>query len=122
MPGRGCPAAKKINNNNNTMNKINPILTRALLCSALLALGLQTTPAGEKAAPGREDAVLVSVTASIEAIDAAKREVTLKGPLGNTVIFTVDERVKRLNEFKVGDFIRADYYVSIAAELRKPTA
>src|SRR5204863_9466331 len=26
------------------------------------------------------------------------------------------------NEFKVGDFVRADYYVSIAAEIRKPTA
>jgi hypothetical protein len=34
----------------------------------------------------------------------------------------VDQRVKRLDEVKVGDFVRADYYVSIAAELRKPTA
>ena len=52
---------------------------------------------------------------------AETREVTLKGPLGNTVTFTVDQRVKRLNEVKVGDFVRADYYISIAAELRKPT-
>jgi len=34
----------------------------------------------------------------------------------------VDQRVKRLDEIKVGDFVRADYYVSLAAELRKPTA
>jgi hypothetical protein len=70
----------------------------------------------------REDKLLVTVTASVEAIDPASREVTLKGPLGNTVTFTVDQRVKRLNEVKVGDLVRADYYVSFAAELRKPTA
>jgi hypothetical protein len=68
-----------------------------------------------------EQTILVSVTASIEAIDQAKRVVTLKGPLGNTVTFVVDERVKRLNEFKVGDAIEADYYVSLAGELRAPT-
>jgi hypothetical protein len=70
----------------------------------------------------REDALLVTLTASIEAIDMATREVTLKGPLGNSVTITVDKRVKRLGEFKVGDFVRADYFVSVAAELRPPTA
>jgi len=71
---------------------------------------------------GRKDAVLVTLTASVEAIDPATREVTLKGPLGNTATFTVDQRVKRLDEVKVGDLVRADYYISIAAEVRKPTA
>jgi hypothetical protein len=75
----------------------------------------------EEAVPTREDAVLVSITATIEALDHEKREATLKGPLGNTVTFVVDERVKRLKEFKVGDAVTADYYVSIAYELREPT-
>ena len=69
----------------------------------------------------REDTVLVTLTASVEGIDHTNREVTLKGPLGNKVTFTVDKRVKRLDEVKVGDFVRADYYVSVAAEVRKPT-
>ena len=68
-----------------------------------------------------ERAVLATVTAKVEAIDQAKREVTLKGPLGNVVTFVVDERVKRLNEVKVGDEVTADYYVSLAGELRAPT-
>jgi hypothetical protein len=68
-----------------------------------------------------ERSILASVTAQVEAIDHAKREVTLKGPLGNVVTFVVDERVKRLNEVKVGDEVTADYYVSLAAELRAPT-
>ncbi len=70
---------------------------------------------------GRKDAVLVTVTATVEAIDPVTREVTLKGPLGNSVTFTVDKRVKRLNDVKVGDLVQADYYVSFAAEVRKPT-
>jgi hypothetical protein len=75
-----------------------------------------------KAVPTREETVLVHITATVEAIDYDKREVTLKGPLGNSVTFTVDERVKRLNEVRVGDTVAADYYVSVAAELRPPTA
>ena len=74
-----------------------------------------------RAVPTREETVLVRITATVEAIDYGKREATLKGPLGNSVTFTVDERVKRLNEIKVGDTVAADYYVSVAAELRPPT-
>ena len=70
----------------------------------------------------REKTVLVTVEASIEAVDYTNREVVLKGPLGNKVTFTVDKSVKRFDEFKVGDVVRADYYVSVAAELREPTA
>lgn len=68
-----------------------------------------------------EDSILVTVSATVQAIDQAKREVTLKGPLGNVVTFTVDKRVKRLNEVKVGDDVTAEYYVSLAGELRAPT-
>jgi hypothetical protein len=108
------------------MNRTNQILRRLILCAALLtgARHMANASPADKAAdtaPGREDAVLVSVTASVEAIDVAKREVSLKGPLGNTVTFSVDQRVKRLNEVKVGDHVTAEYYISIAAELRPPT-
>jgi len=103
------------------------ILTFPVLCGLGLFLGLcpafssdeQTAATNGRIA--REDAVLTTITASVEAINHTNREVTLKGPLGNSVTFTVDQRVKRLNEVKVGDLIRADYFVSFAAELRKPT-
>jgi hypothetical protein len=65
--------------------------------------------------------VLVTITASVEAINYINREVTLKGALGNTVTFTADKRVKRLNEVKVGDLVQAEYYICLAAELRQPT-
>lgn len=99
----------------------------SILCGVILAASPGVARCGEGQPPGtgsrlsREDAVLITVTASVEAIDIGKREVTLKGPLGNTATFTVDQRVKRLNEVKVGDLVQADYFLSFAAELRSPT-
>ncbi len=87
---------------------------------ALNAPAQETKPTGSKPLSA-ERTILVTVTAKVEAIDQAKREVTLKGPLGNVVTFVVDERVKRLNEVKAGDEVTADYYVSLAGELRAPT-
>jgi len=69
---------------------------------------------------GRQTAQ-ASVTATVQAIDYNTREVTLKGSLGNVVTFTVDKRVQRLNEIKVGDEVIAEYYVSIAGEARPAT-
>ena len=91
-----------------------------LAVSAGLAPVWAQTPA--PAVPKRGGEQLVTVAARVEAIDMATREVTLKGPLGNVVKFTVDKRVARLNEVKVGDEVVADYYVSYVAELRAPTA
>ncbi len=68
-----------------------------------------------------EQSTLVTVSANVQAIDYETREVTLVGDLGNVVSFVADERIERLNEFQVGDEVIADYYVSIAAELRAPT-
>jgi hypothetical protein len=100
----------------------------ACLGSAFLGLCLAVTALAQDAKPPaaapltREEALLVSVTAKVEALDQEKREITLKGPLGNVVTFVVDQRVKRLNEIKVGDEITADYFIALAAELREPTA
>ncbi len=74
-----------------------------------------------KPVPALGDGVLVNVTAAVTAINLETRELTLKGPLGNVVTLTVDQRVKRLGEIKVGDNIAVAYYVSLAAELRPPT-
>jgi len=68
-----------------------------------------------------EDSVLVYTTAKVEAIDHATREITLKNDLGSVVTFTVDKRVKRLDEIQEGDEVTAAYYISVAGELRPPT-
>ncbi len=99
-------------------------ISSSRLLGAVLAgtLALNALAQETKSKPlSAERTVLVTVTAKVEAIDQAKRTATLKGPLGNVVTFIVDERVKRLSEVKVGDEVTADYYVSLAGELRAPT-
>src|SRR5688572_16544423 len=92
-------------------------------CTAALAFGI-STPLCAQESHGKmstEEEVLVSMTAKVEAVDLEKRELTLKGPLGDVTTVTVDKAVKRLDEVKKGDEVTAKYYVSVAAELREPT-
>ena len=70
----------------------------------------------------REIWQVVSVTAEVKKVDLEKRELTIKDQQGNVSSFTVDKQVERLNEVKAGDKIKVDYYVSLASEIREPTA
>ena len=100
-------------------------LNYSILCAALMSASQYAGFCDEDHTFGepmtRTEAVLVSLTASVEDIDYKSREVTLKGPLGNEVTLVADPCIKRFDEIKVGDSIRADYYISLAGELRKPT-
>src|SRR6185369_766501 len=104
--------------NTNTVikNNMNKSFFGLILCAPLLAGGSGSVTAAEPTAQSdkgsRQEAILVTLTASVETIDYTNREVTLKGPLGNSVTFVVDPAVKRLNEVKVGDRVQADYFVS----------
>jgi hypothetical protein len=60
------------------------------------------------------------VTATVEDIDHAKREVKLKDAEGNTTKIKVGDRVKRLDEVKKGDQIVARYTEALAVFVTKP--
>jgi hypothetical protein len=100
----------------------NSIIGLALFMSVVAVSASDPTGSdAKKARITRTDAELTTVTATVQAINPEKREVTLRGSRGNETTFIVDSRVKRLDEVKVGDVVKADYYISLAAELRKPT-
>lgn len=63
---------------------------------------------------------VVTLTATVEAIDVAQRLVTLKGPKGNVLTLTVDERVKNLPQVQVGDQVVVKYYEAIALRVLPP--
>lgn len=63
----------------------------------------------------------IEKTATVTAIDKAKREVTLKSEDGESQTIVVDPEVKRFDEVAVGDTVRAKYTVGITSELRAPT-
>jgi len=87
---------------------------------ALSFPGLFAAEAKTTYIPGRE--VVKTVAATIQAINLETREVTLKGEQGSVYTVVADAKIQRLNEFHVGDDIVLDYAISMAAEIRPPTA
>jgi hypothetical protein len=61
----------------------------------------------------------VEFKGTVEAIDYAKRRVTLKGPEGKTRTIKVDPGVQHLNDVKKGDQIVVRYTEAIVFSLRK---
>lgn len=63
---------------------------------------------------------VVTLTGTVEAVDLAKRVVTIKGSKGRTVELKVGEEAKKLDQVKAGDKVVAKYYESIAFRMKKP--
>jgi hypothetical protein len=61
---------------------------------------------------------VVTITATVEAIDATSRTLTVRGPEGNLVPITVPKSVERFSQIKVGDSITARYYDNIVIRLK----
>jgi hypothetical protein len=93
------------------------IISACISLVAALSLGAGAYAADEKKV---EKANLVSLTATVVAIDQATRSVTLKGPQGNELSFKADEAVKNLPQVKVGDEVSVSYYESLVMRVLKP--
>ncbi len=63
----------------------------------------------------------LNITAVVTNIDYELREATLTGPLGNMVTITAGPQIKRFNEIKTGDKVKAVYKTMTRAEFRDPT-
>jgi len=108
------------------MNKSPVFIIPALLGALCLPASAQQQPAAASAmvaaasAPGKATiARTVTVTATVEAIDAAKREVTLKGPRGNSFPVAVGPEVRNLDQVKVGDLVVVRYLEALSLTLKK---
>ncbi|HVN22480.1 MAG TPA: hypothetical protein VMT71_00810 [Syntrophorhabdales bacterium] len=80
--------------------------------------------AAPKEAAGRPGAVVAgtaTVTATIDAIDAATRKVTLKYPDGTMQTITCGPEVRNFDQMKVGDLVKTTYAQSVAIWVRKST-
>ncbi len=62
----------------------------------------------------------VEFTGTVEAVDHAKRRVTIKSPEGKTRTMKVDPSVTRLDEVKKGDQVVLRYTEAVAFSVRKP--
>jgi Cu/Ag efflux protein CusF len=61
---------------------------------------------------------VATITATVEAIDAATRTLTVKNEDGDFVPITVPKSMERFSEIKVGDTITARYYDNIVIRLK----
>ena len=87
------------------------------LMAAMLALPLaDAVLAQTKTVQGE----MTTITATVEAVNAATRTVTLKGPKGNYVDIYVPESVTKFPQIKVGDSLTARYYDNIVLRLKAP--
>jgi hypothetical protein len=71
----------------------------------------------ESAGPGSASRA-VTVTATVEHVDAEKREVTLRNADGELKRIRVGPEVRNLPQVRKGDVVTATYYESIALSLR----
>jgi len=100
------------------MKKLLSALTAGLLAVSSVAISAEDMTSTEK--PGAMASELITLTATVEAIDLETRMVTLKGPEGNTVTLKVDEQARNLAQVKVGDQVQAEYYESVALYAQNP--
>jgi hypothetical protein len=82
--------------------------------AALVVTTASSAAAQTKTIPGKTEIV----TATVEAIDHANREVTVKKPDGNYEEFYVPRSFTRFDALKVGDKITAKYYENIVLQVK----
>jgi len=81
---------------------------------------ISTMKLAEKGAtPGGVITTVKQIQARVDDIDYDQRTVVLTGPLGKSVELTVDERVQRFNEVKVGDIVVVRYTEAIGMKMIK---
>lgn len=98
------------------------IISATLTVAAALALPAlaQTGETTMMKAPGAVGvANTMNLTATIVSVNAASREVTLKGPQGNEMTVVAGPEVKNFAQLKAGDKVDVQYLESLVVELKK---
>ena len=90
-------------------------LLAALLLFAAPCWSGESAPATDK--PSLHTSQTVTLTAVVEAINHETREVTLRGPEGDTASFVASEEARNLDQVSVGDMVMAEYEQSLSVEV-----
>jgi hypothetical protein len=104
------------------MKKLSPL---AVAASLVVACALPAAVHAEDKAivtssPGQATiAQKRKLVATVEAVDAVRREITLKGPKGKIVPLSVAPEVRNLEQVKVGDRLVVTYVEALSLTLKK---
>ena len=105
-------------------NALNRLLGGVAITLAAAALPFSVQAEEHQAAEGEASNVrtmAISVEAVVTDIDLETRQVTLKGPAGESFTVAASEQVVKLEDVSVGDTLRATYLAALEGELREPT-
>jgi hypothetical protein len=78
---------------------------------------VRVAPLGAK--PGVVETTTFDITALVENVDYEKREVTVRGPRGNTRTLAVGDEVQNLKDIKQGDHVMLRHTEAIAVSVTK---
>ncbi len=104
------------------MKRTLSLVMALLLVVVLVSVGFaQEKKAAKKAGPKPAGAMVdvVEMTAVVDAVDAAKKTVTVKAPDGTTRTFKVGPEVKNFDQIKAGDKVKTTFYESVAVFVAK---
>ena len=102
------------------MRKLIGSIGFVVLATLAIPAAAQTGTAVVAKGPGVAGvAQTVKLTATITAIDAATRALTLKGPQGKEVTLTAGQEVKNFAQMKVGDQVNVEFVEALTLELKK---
>jgi ribosomal protein S17 len=99
------------------------LMVALALPAAAQGTGTAPAPAAKPASPAPampkgQEAAVVTLRGTVEAVDKEKQTVTIKGPKRTVTIRVQDP--KKLEAIKVGDPVVGKYYEAIAFEVKKP--
>ena len=99
-------------------------MSKKFALTAVVAAALAFPALGQEAqkSPAKKrlsDIQSASVTATVQSIDSAKRELTLKTTDGETVVMEVPQSVERFPAIKVGDQLNVKYREALVLDVHK---
>jgi len=99
------------------------LMVALALPAAAQGTGTAPAPAAKPASPAPampkgQEAAVVTLRGTVEAVDKEKQTVTIKGPKRTLTIRVQDP--KKLEAIKVGDPVVGKYYEALAFEVKKP--
>jgi len=94
-------------------------MNRLTKCGAIAMLAALAAPAGAQPTKTLQG-TMETVTVSVEAIERASREVTVKKQDGTYDVFYVPAQIKQFDTLKIGDKVTAKYYETLVIRLQEP--
>ena len=101
------------------------VIGAALIGAAAMPALAQQKPGAEAGVvkmsePGKVAvAATVTATATVEAIDKAQRQITLKRPNGESSTVTAGPEVRNFDQIKIGDTVTVQYVEALSMTLKK---